>query len=209
MDGAGGAPAAGVAPKNMSGISSVTEVFFGPAAPFFWRAKNSGARTLSGNSSSVLSWTETATAADLIQERRSRHAKTTRPRLSAGSIRFAGRVTCAFSKSNWLISSFNASGQFSKSTASDTSSGGSAETCGGLPALGASAGCGTSNPAGRAECGALEPLGSRAGPLFDPLLPPFPLLPLGGGGRGPARRKSRRRNNRRRLNGLGIWRGQT
>src|SRR5271170_5166484 len=109
--GAGGALAGSGCgkPKNKLGISSETETFFW-AAPFFWREKNNGARTFSGNSSSIPSWAETATAADLIHERKSRQEKITRPRFNAGSTRLTGNATWALFKSNSSISVFKSSG---------------------------------------------------------------------------------------------------
>src|ERR1700722_5103640 len=81
--------------------------------PFFCREKNNGARTCNGNSSSVVSWTEGPGGVGRIHERKWCQEKMTRPRLSAGSIKWTGNATWASDRSNCMISSRKVSGQVS------------------------------------------------------------------------------------------------
>src|SRR5271157_2574613 len=74
-------------PKNKLGMSVGGGVTDCGRAAVFCRAKNSGAITFNGSSSSMPSWTDTAGGVGLINDRRLRQVKVMRPRFKAGSIR--------------------------------------------------------------------------------------------------------------------------
>ena len=86
-------------PWNKSGISADTETFCFARPAAFWLAKNSGASTLSGSSTSTPSWTETGAGLGRIIERRFFQLTVTRPLLSPGSMSTAGRAACAVVRS--------------------------------------------------------------------------------------------------------------
>ena len=102
-------------PWNKSGISADTETFCFARPAAFWLAKNSGASTFSGSSTSTPSWTETGAGLEWIIARRFFQRTITRPLLSPGSMSAVGRTTCAFIKSAWISSILMASGHFSAS----------------------------------------------------------------------------------------------
>ena len=111
-------------PKNRLGISSSTETFFLNLAVSFCRAKNGGATTFSGNSSTLLSWADTTgRGAGLIQERKVFQVKATRPCLSARSTTSVGNATLASTRFNCTSSWRTASGQPSAREIRLTSSG--------------------------------------------------------------------------------------
>ena len=73
--------------------------------------------TFNGSSNSMPSWTDIGGGVGLIKGRKFRQVKVTRPRFNAGSIKFAGNKTWAYSRFDCLISSRSPSGQFSESSA--------------------------------------------------------------------------------------------
>ena len=94
-------------------MSLATETFFWPPARCF--AMNSGAITLSGNSTCVSPSADSPAGGGLSQPRNSLQAKTTRPAFIAASSRLSGMDTDAFLVSVLSISCRTASGQVSQS----------------------------------------------------------------------------------------------
>jgi hypothetical protein len=112
------------------GISADTEIFCFARPAVFWRVKNSGASTLSGNSTSTPSLAETGAGLGSIIARRFFHMIVTRPRLSPGSISSAGRVAFAPIMFVWPNSFLMESGHFSASADNGTRMESSTETRG-------------------------------------------------------------------------------
>ena len=97
--------------------------------------------TFNGSSNSMPSWTDVGGGVGLIKGRKFRQVKVTRPRFNAGSIKFAGNKTWAYSRFDCLISSRSPSGQFSESSANGAemaaSSTGTTGICGAGEGMGA------------------------------------------------------------------------
>src|ERR1039457_111369 len=123
-------------------MSASTETFCFASPAAFWLEKNSGASTLSGNSISTPSWTETGAGLGRIIVRRFFHETDTRPRLSPGSISEAGRAACAPIKSAWTSSRLIASGHFSASADSGARTGFPTGICGAMLKLSATGAAG-------------------------------------------------------------------
>ncbi|OQC18649.1 MAG: hypothetical protein BWX69_03271 [Planctomycetes bacterium ADurb.Bin069] len=91
-----------------------TQTFFCPGLASFWRARNSGATTFSGSSSTVASWMEAAGGgAGRSQARRVFQEKTMRPCLRASSTLSTGSATRASARFSNRSSRRMASGQAS------------------------------------------------------------------------------------------------